>query len=92
MLDPFKIFAEDPGKRETLKLIWPDLHAVLNKHVNDARRQPPPCVAAMHSPQVEATGRLTLNGTPACAAHIRMMADRDLGYPLDIVDPREWQR
>jgi len=93
MSDPFKIYEEQtPAKRETLKLIWPDLHAVLDAHVNAKRAIPPACAIAPHAVRQAATGRVTLNGTPACSLHLATLSERQGGYPLDVVDPREWDR
>lgn len=70
-------------KQQLLSQIWPDLHAILNRHVNDSR-VPPVCAVAGHPPPgPEACGRITLNGTPACGEHGGT-------FPLDLIDPRTW--
>jgi len=47
---------------------------------------------AIYSCPVPVVGRIQLNGTPACALHIKA-SDRPGGYPLERVDnPKEWRR
>jgi hypothetical protein len=89
MLDPAKVYAEDPDKRDTLRLVWPDLHQALDRHVNGVIRVPVCAIVGHAAPGPEARGRLTLNGTPACEQHLAA-SDRPGGYPLPLVDPRTW--
>lgn len=80
--DPYRIFREESqSKRETLKLLWPELYDALMPPATaryawncalHGDRQGPPVV-----------GRLWRNGTPACAACIRRACDKPGGYPLE---------
>lgn len=91
MPDPLKIYAEESQtKRDNLRLIWPDLHAALEQRRVQRAAVQPQCAAAIHAGRTAATGRVTLNGTPACSLHLRVWSDRVGGYPLEIVDPQTW--
>lgn len=96
MSDPFAVFdQESESRRETLKMLWPDLYASLARpkagrpawgcafaeHVNGERRTYAPVV-----------GRLWLNGPPGCRECIDRKSKRPGGYPLELVaDPVKWR-
>jgi hypothetical protein len=89
---PSRIFAEGgTSKQETLKMIWPELYEALAG-----------IVAGQQSSRVLfcvlgdcgiskrgriAVGRITRNGTPACAYCIGQMASRPGGWPLKLLGP-----
>lgn len=72
----------DQSKRDFLATYTPDLSALLNRHVNGTRT-PVRCTVGFTPCGAPATGRLVVNGTPACAHHGGT-------YPLDLIDPRTW--
>lgn len=86
--DPHQIFREaHDGKRETLRVLWPELYDAL-KPPDDARKAL--CAAAVHDyPIPPAVGRMSLNGHPACVACLAR-CPRPGGYPLKLIDRREW--
>lgn len=78
-----RAYRDRPEHHGTLGILMPELSALLKQHVNN-NRTPPVCAIAEHAPPgPEATGRIHLNGTPACVDHGGI-------YPLDLVDPRKW--
>jgi hypothetical protein len=83
-----RVFQDEPQKHDILEQLWPDLHWVLARQVNDNRR-PAPCAISGHTSTTPAVARATLNGTPVCREHLRE-TDRPGGYPLTLVDPRTW--
>lgn len=81
-------------KKDFLKSYVPELTLLLDRYVNDNRRPASCAVLAPHAEDdipMPAIGRMTLNGTPACAGCLKT-SDRPGGYPLDLVDPRKWKR
>lgn len=91
MADPQQVYNEGNDKdRDRVRLIWPDLAAALAA-ARDAGIEARPTVCAFGH-QATATGRTTLNGHPGCPEHIKTQSTRPGGYPLERVDPREWDR
>lgn len=93
--DPFAVFAQETeSKRETLKLVWPDLY---NSLFRPAAEHPGwGCAFSDHGPAerrtyVPVAGRIWLNGPPACAECIARKSKRPGGYPLELVDPQRWR-
>ena len=90
--DPFKVFAGDPSRQESLKIVWPELYDTLAKA--GEQDGPIPCslgdcgvIDQPGVPRRKAVGRIYRNGTPACRHHIAL-ADRPGGWPLKrIPDP-----
>lgn len=73
----------DQPKKDFLASYTPSLSALLHRHVN-AHRTPVRCVVGLTVCGRQATGRQTLNGTPACAHHGGT-------HPLDLVNPDTWE-
>lgn len=88
MGDPYVIFREAlASKRDILKTLWPDLYAAL---ALPGEPRPTVCAAALHDyPIPPAVGRMSLNGHPACVACLAR-CPRPGGYPLKLIDRREW--
>lgn len=90
--DPFRLFADDPGKQAALKIVWPELHDALARvgQPDEVVRAcvlgdcAPDMAAALGVPRRRAVGRVTRNGHPACRHHIHL-ADRPGGWPLKII-------
>jgi hypothetical protein len=91
LADPQRVYEQaDDHRRKLLGQIWPDLHAALDKaHRQATADRPVICAMGHRPPYPRATGRMTLNGTPACPGHLKN-STRPGGYPLKRVDPREW--
>lgn len=90
--DPYVVFAAGADyKREGLHRTWPELAGALDRTTPDARG-PMPC-ALFHTDNIRppATGRTSLNGTPACADHLAY-ATPPGGYPLKLQNPKDYQR
>jgi hypothetical protein len=88
-MTPEEVFRAGPEYRQNLlKTTWPELHAALSPAPEDdgapSRRVTcvlGPCPFLPVAERPEAVGRLTLNGSPACAKHIRA-SQVPGGYPL----------
>lgn len=93
--DPFAIFREGGSRRETLKVIWPELYECLAGIGAFAKPRNLYCVigecskAAKARAGVPAAGRLTVNGHPACKHHLHALADIPGGWPLRRLDSDE---
>lgn len=96
--DPFRIFAEESeSRRETIKLVWPELYQALARPAGAkptwgcalSDHGDPPGGRRSYHP---VAGRIWLNGPPACGPCLNRLSDRPDGYPLDRIDPREWNR
>lgn len=91
--DPFKVFREGSAQqRENIKMIWPDLYQALALPAGSKPNVT--CAVCSGGPEhkrMPAVGRLTLNGTPACRDCINAISQRAGGYPLELIDPREWK-
>jgi hypothetical protein len=89
MSDPFRIFAAAPRKQDTLKALWPELHACLAGADKPAVEPVRHCVIGECS-SVEigrrrrAVARIDRWGHTACAEHIAQHSDRPGGWPLDL--------
>jgi hypothetical protein len=87
-MTPEQVFRAGPEYRQNLlKTTWPELHAALSPQTDDAG-QPRrvtcvlgPCPFLPVAERPEAVGRITLNGSPACAKHVRA-SQVPGGYPL----------
>lgn len=90
----YRIYADGADhQRESLGIVWPELGKLLARA--DEPKAPPRC-AIMHTEdgepcQRESVARTSLNGPPGCAIAIDERARRPGGYPLEHIDPREWQ-
>jgi hypothetical protein len=98
MADPAALFRSSPGRHAALKVLWPELHDALAgetpevKHNRELRR----CVEVEHADvplelRPVAVGRITLNHGFACADCIERKSARPGGYPLGIVNPRDYR-
>lgn len=80
-------------QRESLGIVWPELGKLLARA--DEPRPAPHCAIAHtedgEACQRESVARIALNGAPGCALAIEERAKRPGGYPLELVDPREWR-
>jgi hypothetical protein len=99
--DPRDVFAGNPTKHAALRVLWPELFEALapgggpDSSGGDGPPMPErvvPCAAGTHNgvppgARPRAVARVTLNGTPACAA---CLAGRP-GYPLARTDPRTYR-
>lgn len=87
--DPFAIFAnESESKRELIKTLWPELYTCLARL--DEPRRAWGCAQLGHEQRyAEAVGRLWLNGPPACAEHLKA-SKRPGGFPMKLINPKEW--
>lgn len=90
--DPFRVFVEAAEwRRESLKSVWPELYQALAPDPADKR----PWGCGFHGldgPYHPVAGRLWLNGPPACGECLKSKSQRKGGYPLDLIDPKEWNR
>lgn len=77
--------------RSNIRMIWADLASALDA-ARDAERQNRKTVCAIgaHPSPVDAVGRMTLNGHPACGDCLKR-SRRQGGYPLDRQDPAKWK-
>ena len=88
MSDPFRIFEAGRSKQETLKMLWPELYECLAKLDVPRAAVVVRCAVSTCAPGTRpgpaafATARLTSGGAPACAHHVRLLADRPGGWPL----------
>jgi len=86
MADPFQLFEQaDAGRQESLRVIWPELHAMLAREDEPASERTTRCaVYATHEigTHAVAVGRLVADGPPACAECVAKAATREGGYPL----------
>lgn len=95
MADPYRIFASEPGRAESLKVLWPELYACLSRTdgADPAAARSVRCTVGRHEGKPLdaplATGRVSLNGPPACPWCLRKMCTRPGGFPLKLTDPRE---
>ena len=96
--DPFKIFVEaEQWRRESLKGMWTELYVALAP--DPADRQEWGCGFVHEGDDMlrerrarhPVAGRLWLNGPPACAKCLATRSDRPGGYPLELINPREWR-
>lgn len=94
--DPFLIFRATPSRQETLKVIWPELYECLAGIGRHAEPRNLLCVIGdcpVTTPRRPAAGRLSPNGHPACAEHLKGAEIRG-GYPLKRItlDEAEFHR
>lgn len=72
--------------RNTLRMLWPDLHAALMPAKAERHWG---CALGGHGhAYAPVVGRLWRNGAPACQAHIDSNATRPGGWPLERISPR----
>lgn len=92
-----EVYNGDAGRRDMLKRVWPELHAVLDAGFKATTEGPRTTVCAVHrDPSVAvadrpvATARLTLNGPPACRECLARSPRPGVGYPLERQDVKKW--
>jgi hypothetical protein len=90
--DAYAIFnakdATSERRRGYILSMWPELHAELLRSTRLAVPAVVPCALYHDGHRPPASGRVTLNGTPACSDHLSQNL-RPGGYPLALTDPRE---
>lgn len=93
MPDPQAIYNHgDDRQRKNVGMIWPDLAAALEAaRAGERQNRSTICAVGVHRPDpVNATGRMTLNGHPACPDCLKR-SRRPGGYPLERQDPAKWK-
>ena len=87
MSDPWRIFKDDPGRQNTLKMLWPDLYECLAQLDGSGPARVikcalTPCVDVPLGTRPPAVARLFEYGPPGCERHVKTLADRPGGWPL----------
>lgn len=86
MSDPFAIFkAGKPFQQTGIRQIFPELYNCLARLDTPQAERVVRCALGAHGGRPDAppaTARIFEGGPPACADHVRQLADRPGGWPL----------
>lgn len=87
--DPWRIFKDDPGRQETLKILWPALYECLAELDRAGPQRVLLCVLAANHPdggKPMAVGRIiNAYGHPACGKCIESVhGPGHRGWPLEL--------